>query len=68
MVIGVSFAVTTQQENLLALPSDDPRLRVFIVDLALCFLVSPAMTELPREVERDEIADGLAAELIVLVH
>lgn len=52
----------------MSLSADDPRLRVFIVELALCFLVSPAMTELPREVERDEIADGLAAELIVLVH
>lgn len=51
-----------------SISADDPRLRVFIVELALCFLVSPAMTELPREVERDEIADGLAAELILLVH
>ena len=54
--------------TLLALPSDDPRLRIFVVELALCFFVAPAVSKFPREVERNEISDGFAAELIVLVH
>lgn len=52
--------------TILSVPADDPRLRVLIVEFALCFFVAPATTEFPREVEGDEIAEGLASELIVL--
>ena len=37
--------------TILSVSADDPCLCGFVVELALCFLVSPAMTELPREVE-----------------